>query len=116
MVRSSIVRVAGSAILLAVAACAESSRPPDPVAVVGVNVLPNTVQLFGVGDTATITATIVPTNATDRVVLWESSDPTIVEVSTAGHVTAKSVGFGVFITAYTHDGQFQASTNVSVNP
>jgi uncharacterized protein YjdB len=103
-------------LLTTAGACSDPARPAEPVAVFGIRVLPQTLQLSGVGDTATIAATIVPADATDRAIIWESSDPQIVDVSTTGHITAKAVGVGVFITAYSHDGLHQASANVSVNP
>ena len=55
-------------------------------------------------------------NATDQGIIWESTDSTVATVNALGLVTARGVGAGVFITAYTHDGHFQASVNVSVNP
>jgi len=61
-------------------------------------------------------ATISPTNATDRVVTWESTDPSVASVDSAGLVTARSAGVGVFVTAFSHDGNFQSSANIGVFP
>ena len=74
------------------------------------------VEFSVVGETRNITATIYPANATDQAIQWESTDSTVATVDSTGRVTAKAVGFGVFITAYTHDGAHQASVNVAVNP
>ena len=100
-----------------VGACNEPSQPAVvPIPVVGVKVTPQSLALLGVGDTATVHATIAPLDATDRALTWESTDSNIVRVDSVGHITAKALGVAVFITAITHDGHFQASTNVSVNP
>ncbi|MFL5502751.1 MAG: Ig-like domain-containing protein [Gemmatimonadaceae bacterium] len=86
------------------------------VAVESVKVTPQTVQLFAVGETQNLSATIVPLDATDRAVTWESTNPAVASVDANGRVTARSVGFGVFITVITHDGHHEASATVSVNP
>ena len=51
-----------------------------------------------VGENLTLTATVTPENATDKTVVWTSSDDSIATVSNTGKVTAKSVG-DVTITA-----------------
>jgi uncharacterized protein YjdB len=82
----------------------------------GVKVTPQVVQLLAVGDTARLLATVMPANATDLAIAWESTDSSVVSVSATGLVTGRSVGTGVFITVITHDGSHQASVNVSVGP
>ena len=93
---------------------------PDPattvVSVEGVRVTPQSLHFAGIGETMQLLAAVYPANATDRAITWESTDSTVATVDAAGRVTAKAVGFDVFITAYTHDGHFQSSANVSVNP
>jgi uncharacterized protein YjdB len=86
------------------------------VAVQGVKVTPQVVQLLAIGDTGRVVATISPSNATDQAVRWESSDSGVASVNAAGLITAKAAGLGVFVTVYTHDGGHQASVNVSVTP
>ena len=44
------------------------------------------------GDTATLTATVKPENATDKTVTWTSSNPSIVTVDSDGQVIAMSKG------------------------
>ena len=44
------------------------------------------------GDTATLTATVKPDNATDKTVTWTSSNPSIVTVDSDGQVKAMSKG------------------------
>src|SRR4051812_26801568 len=84
-----------------------STQRPAPVAVSGVKVTPQSVQIAGVGGTTQLTVVVTPLDAADRVVSWESSDPSIATVDAAGRVTGRGVGAGVFVTALTHDGHFQ---------
>ena len=92
----------------------------DPSATVvpveAVKVTPQSVVMIVIGETRQLTATVGPDNATDKAVDWESTDTTVATVDTNGLVTARGIGAGVFITAVTHDGHFQSSANVSVNP
>ncbi len=107
---------------LTVAGCAETGQPTptDPgtgtVAVEGVRVTPQVWQFLTIGASTVLSATVAPLDATDRAVLWESSDTLIATVNPGGVVTARSAGFGAIITARTHDGNFQSSANVSVVP
>jgi alpha-amylase len=102
--------------------CSNPGQPSDPdppantVSVLAVKVTPQTVQFGALGETKQLLATISPANATDQAIVWESTDSSVASVDAVGRVTAKAVGSGVFITAYTHDGRHQASVNVSVSP
>jgi len=86
------------------------------VPVDGVRVTPQSIQLSAVGETAQLTAIISPANASDKTVIWESTDSTIVTVDAFGLITARAVGAGVFITAFSHDRGVQASVNAQVGP
>lgn len=63
-----------------------------------VTVLPSSVSLnkstltLKVEGTETLTATILPSNTTDKSVTWASSDETVATVSNEGLVTAVKVG------------------------
>lgn len=63
------------------------------------------------GETATLTATVVPDNADDRTISWSSSDEAVVVVDAAGTVTAVAEGTAV-VTASA--GDVQATCEVVV--
>ena len=65
------------------------------------------------GETAMLTATITPENATNKAVIWSTSDETIATVS-EGTITAISAGTAT-ITVTTEDGEKTASCEVTVN-
>lgn len=56
-----------------------------------------------VGQSVKLSATVTPNNATNTVLKWESSNPTIMSVNSDGTVTRHASG-NVKITAYTSDG------------
>jgi uncharacterized protein YjdB len=97
-------------------ACGYSTAPygsTDTVRVQGVKVAPQVIQ-FAIGETRNLSASILPTNATDKAVSWESTNPAVVSVDANGLITAKALGVDVLITVTTHDGQHEASANVRV--
>jgi len=67
------------------------------------------------GDTLQLLATVLPANATERGVLWGSSDPAIATVDHLGNVTVHSIGSAV-ITATTVEGGFTATAMITVAP
>ena len=73
------------------------------IAPTGIQLEPET-AMIGVSEKLTLTATVLPANATDKSVRWTSSDSTIAAVSSYGVVTGKSVGT-VTITARTSNGK-----------
>lgn len=91
----------------------EGPGSPDPVAVTGVTVSPTSITLDQ-GNTATITATVAPANATDKTVTWSSNNPSVASVSSNGVVTALAMGSAI-ITATTVDGNFTATSTITVN-
>ena len=64
------------------------------------------------GDRATLTATVLPTNATDKTISWSSSNEDVATIKN-GKITAISAGQAT-ITATTKDGGLTASCIVSV--
>ena len=66
-----------------------------------------------VGDTQTLTATVTPSNATDKSVTWSSSNTSVATVSSSGVVMAKAAGSAT-ITVTTNDGSKTASCSVMV--
>lgn len=81
------------------------------IAVESVSLDATSASLF-VGGTLTLTATVLPEDATDKTVSWSSSQPSVVQVED-GVAKARSAGSAV-ITVTTHDGGFQASCTVEV--
>jgi len=84
----------------------------DPVPVTGVSLDKTSISLFA-GDTTTLSATITPSNATNKNVTWSSTNPDVAEVSTNGIVSAKKQGTTT-ITATTVDGNLKATCPVEV--
>ncbi len=66
-----------------------------------------------VDNSARLTATIAPANATYKNVIWTSSDEDVAEVSANGVVTAKASGVAT-ITATSEDGAARANCEVTV--
>lgn len=64
---------------------------PTTVPVTSVSVSPNSVTLT-VGSTKQLSATVSPSNATNKSVTWKSSDAAVATVSGAGLLTARKVG------------------------
>lgn len=62
-----------------------------------------------IGNSDTLTATISPSNATNKSVTWSSSNSNIISVDNSGKVTAKSIGSAT-ITAKTANGKTASAT------
>ena len=82
------------------------------VPVTGVTLDPDTLTLTE-GETAALTATITPDNATNKNVTWSSDDEAVATVDADGKVTAKSAGTAT-ITVTTEDGGKTAACEVTV--
>lgn len=86
---------------------------PTEVSVTSVSLNKSTLDIK-VGETATLTATINPTNATNKNVTWKSDNTQIATIDTAGKVTAIKEGTAK-ITVKTKDGNHTATCIVTVS-
>ncbi len=85
---------------------------PTTVAVTGVSLNKQTLSLVE-GDSETLTATVAPSNATNKAVSWKSSDASVASVDNSGKVTAVKAGSAT-ITVTTTDGSKTATCSVTV--
>lgn len=70
--------------------------------------------VFEMTETAKLTATVNPTNANHKQLLWSSNRPDIVTVDANGNLTPKAIGEAI-ITVRTADGKVKARCYVMVN-
>lgn len=82
------------------------------VAVTGVTLNKNSTSLY-VGDTESLVATVLPTNASNKNVTWTSNRTSVATVSSSGLVSAVGAGSAT-ITVKTADGNKTASCTVTV--
>jgi uncharacterized protein YjdB len=95
---------------------AEYGRLFAPVVVVhptSVTVAPTPVTL-NKGETVTLTATVLPSNATNKTVTWSTNNAAAATVNSTGVVTGVSAGQAT-ITATTQDGGFTGTSIVTVS-
>ena len=100
----------------------QTTTVPANVAVTGIQINEN-IKSLEVGENKLLTATITPSNATDKNITWKSSNESIATISSSGEVVAKKAGT-VDITATSSNGKtstvkinvkdVQKSENVSV--
>lgn len=82
------------------------------VYVSGVELAQNAMTIY-TGETATLTATVKPSDADNQNVSWTSSNPTVATVDANGNVSAVSPGTAT-ITVTTKDGNYTATCEVTV--
>ena len=97
--------------LIATYSCKKEKDKSVSVTEVGLN---KTSTILIEGETETLVATVMPENATDKSVVWESGNESAATVSQEGLVTAVGEGKAT-ITVKTNDGGFSASCEVTVN-
>ena len=85
--------------------------PEVVIPVTGVSLSPERLELF-VDDSTTLTASVIPADATDTTLLWSSSNFSVVSVS--GKVITALAPGEADITVTTRDGGFQATCRVNV--
>ena len=81
---------------------------PSTIAVTEIQI-EEKIEDMEIGENEKLTATITPSNATDKNLTWQSSDESIATVDSTGEVTAKKSGV-VTITATTSNGKSSAIT------
>ncbi len=82
------------------------------IAVSGVSVTPSSVSIK-VGQTAYLSASVKPSNASNKSVSWKSSNTSVATVNNSGVVTAKSKGSAT-ITVKTADGGYTATSSIKI--
>ena len=90
----------------------EEPDSPDPVVNVTGVTIDKTTHSFAIGETVQLTATVVPSDATNKNVLWSASNGNCTVNN--GLVTAVKAG-DCTITATTEDGGFTATCAISVS-
>jgi uncharacterized protein YjdB len=83
-----------------------------PIPVTGVSVVPPTLSI-NKGATGQLTANVLPVNATNKNVIWQSSNSGIATVNNNGLVSGVSVGNAI-VTVITVDGSYSATSQVNV--
>jgi hypothetical protein len=87
-------------------------QEPD-IKVTGITLTPANATLLK-GETTQLTATLIPSGATNKNISWSSSNSYVASVSPAtGIITAHAPGSAI-ITALTEDGSFSASATIRV--
>jgi len=84
------------------------------IPVTGVSLNQTTATMI-VGNTLQLTATVLPSTATNKKLIWSSSDSYVADVDASGKVFAFAAGTAR-ITVTTEDGGKTASCNITVNP
>lgn len=95
-------------------ACEKDPQEPDVVAVTGVSLNESTLSLIE-GRSVTLSATIIPEDATNQKVFWESGDSEIATVDANGKVKALKPGVAT-ISVITEDGGKKAFCEMTVEP
>jgi uncharacterized protein YjdB len=85
------------------------------VNVTGVTVSPTTLAMAVGGPTQKLTATVSPTNATNRSVAWTTSNSSVATVDINGVVTAKAAGTATVTVTSVSDGTKKATVSVTVS-
>lgn len=106
-----VVKSAGGVSVISQAATLTVQAKPVSVPVTGVSLDKATLELY-TGDTATLTATVQPDNATNQNVTWQSDNANVATVE-GGTVTAVGAG-ETDITVTTEDGGKTATCKVTV--
>ena len=115
--RQAILLVAAVLLSTSFWSCSKNEEPePTPPAVTVTGVTLNKTELtLETGDSETLTATVAPSDATNKNVTWKSSNTAVATVDDNGKVTGVAAGEAT-ITVTTEDGGKTATCKVSVLP
>lgn len=86
----------------------------NPVSVTGVSVSPTSSTITTANGTVQLSATVTPSNASDKSASWTSSNTSVATVSSTGLVTGKANGTAT-ITVKTNDAGKKATCAITVN-
>ncbi|AFV01718.1 hypothetical protein UNSWDHB_2944 [Dehalobacter sp. UNSWDHB] len=95
------------------ATCNMLNAIASSVAVTGVTVSPSQVTL-AYNQTQQLTATVSPSDAANKAVIWSSNNTNVATVSSTGLITAGAASGTATITVRTVDGSFTANSAVTV--
>ena len=84
----------------------------DPIKATSITLSPTSLTL-NVGAKKTVSATVLPSNATIKTVTWVSQNTNVAKVDSSGNVTAVAAGT-TKISCYTTDGSVSSSINITV--
>lgn len=98
-------------VVLAISSC-KKDKEPTKIPVTGVSLNKTSIDLK-VGDDFQLLASVLPEDATDKRVTWDSDDESVATVDDKGLVKAVKVGKAK-ISVYTHDGDFTKVCEVTV--
>jgi beta-glucanase (GH16 family) len=91
----------------------ENGDDPGTIPVTGITLNQSEVTLLP-GETTLLSGTIIPGNATNKLIHWQSSNTQVATV-TAGTVTAIATGTAI-VTATAQDGSFTDTCTITVGP
>lgn len=88
----------------------------EEVDVTSVSVSPNTssISLQSSNKSVQLSANVLPSNASNKVVTWTSSNTNIATVTSSGYVTAKAVGSATITAISTADGTKKGTATITV--
>lgn len=98
-------------VVLAINSC-KKDKEPTKIPVTGVSLNKTSIDLK-IGDDFQLLASVLPEDATDKRVTWDSDDESVATVDDKGLVKAVKVGKAK-ISVYTHDGDFTKVCEVTV--
>lgn len=91
------------------------SNKPQTTPVSEITLSANSLTL-NVGEASTLTATILPENATDKSVAWTSSNETVATINAEGQISALAAGEAIVTCAAADGSGVKATCTINVNP